>query len=284
VNVGQPSTDVTLRAMVAAIDDGLRGNPGPAMPWPVLIRLLELVGGESLIFNELDLRTRRGQVQQKVVAGGQCLLDPDDNQQRLGPYWAHRRNFRPNAYQERTGDLARILILSDFYTDRELRAEPLYAEYYRGYGVRHCLMVGMPAPPGYCRRLVFWRAPGPDFTERDRLMLQLLRPHLFDVYLDAERRRRQIPGLTTRQREVLHLAALGYGNADIASALFVSVATVRKHMENIFDRTGVRNRSAAVALVLPQLARHQPATDGRPIDQPPQPLRCAQSSGQVQDQ
>jgi DNA-binding CsgD family transcriptional regulator len=33
----------------------------------------------------------------------------------------------------------------------------------------------------------------------------------------------------------------------------VSVSTVRKHMEHIFDRTGVRTRAAAAALVLPHL-------------------------------
>jgi hypothetical protein len=31
----------------------------------------------------------------------------------------------------------------------------------------------------------------------------------------------------------------------------VSVATVRKHMEHIFDRTGVRTRTAAAALMIP---------------------------------
>jgi DNA-binding NarL/FixJ family response regulator len=29
------------------------------------------------------------------------------------------------------------------------------------------------------------------------------------------------------------------------------VATVRKHLENVFNRTGVRTRSAAAALALP---------------------------------
>ena len=68
----------------------------------------------------------------------------------------------------------------------------------------------------------------------------LLRPHLHEVYLDADRRRRGIPHLSRRELEVLQLASQGYSNADIARILFISVATVRKHMEHIFDRTGVR--------------------------------------------
>jgi DNA-binding CsgD family transcriptional regulator len=54
--------------------------------------------------------------------------------------------------------------------------------------------------------------------------------------------------------------AHGYSNADIARILFISVATVAKHMEHIFDRTGVRTRSAAAVLALPQV---------HPFTQPP---------------
>jgi ATP/maltotriose-dependent transcriptional regulator MalT len=59
--------------------------------------------------------------------------------------------------------------------------------------------------------------------------------------------------LSRREWEVLRLAADGHGNADIARILVVSVGTVRKHMEHIFDRTGVRTRSAAVAKMMPRL-------------------------------
>ena len=63
-----------------------------------------------------------------------------------------------------------------------------------------------------------------------------------------------MPHLSRREREVLQLTAQGHSNADIARILFISVATVAKHMEHIFDRTGVRNRSAAAALALPQVS------------------------------
>lgn len=250
--VMSPVSGDALGVVMKVVDDGLRSEPGPAMPWPVLIGLLDLIGADSIVFNETDLRSRQLPVQQKVLAGGRCLLDVDNKHSMVGQFWAHRKGFRLNTYQEQTGDLARVLLLSDFYTAGELRNAPYYMEYLRVYDVRHSLMVSLPAAPGYCRRLVLWRMSGLDFSERDRLLLRLLRPHLFDIYLDAERRRRQIPCLTNRQREVLHLAALGHSNADIARELFVSVATVRKHLENIFDRTGVRSRSAAAALILPQ--------------------------------
>jgi len=52
--------------------------------------------------------------------------------------------------------------------------------------------------------------------------------------------------------------AQGYSNAEIGRILIISVATVRKHMEHIFDRTGVRTRSAAAALALPSDLRPLP--------------------------
>ena len=106
---------------------------------------------------------------------------------------------------------------------------------------------------GRVRRVGFWRS-NRDFSERDRLALQLLRPHLQEVYLEAERRRRGIPHLSRREVEVLRLASQGYSNADIARILFISPATVAKHMEHIFDRTGVRDRNAAAALALPNIS------------------------------
>jgi len=57
----------------------------------------------------------------------------------------------------------------------------------------------------------------------------------------------QIPGdLTARELEVLRLIAAGRSNADIAKELFVSAATVKTHINHLFAKTGVRDRSQAV--------------------------------------
>jgi DNA-binding NarL/FixJ family response regulator len=75
----------------------------------------------------------------------------------------------------------------------------------------------------------------------------LLRPHLHAVYQDSQRRRASEPRLTTRQWELLRLVAAGHSNADIAGELFLSEHTVRKHLENIYERLGVSSRTAAIA-------------------------------------
>jgi DNA-binding NarL/FixJ family response regulator len=55
------------------------------------------------------------------------------------------------------------------------------------------------------------------------------------------------PKLTTREAEILDLVADGYTNADIAAALWISPGTVRRHLENVFAKLGVRTRTAAAA-------------------------------------
>jgi DNA-binding NarL/FixJ family response regulator len=52
--------------------------------------------------------------------------------------------------------------------------------------------------------------------------------------------------LTARELEVLRLIAAGRSNADIARELFVSAATVKTHINHLFAKTGVRDRSQAV--------------------------------------
>ncbi|MEY9948299.1 DNA-binding NarL/FixJ family response regulator [Kitasatospora sp. GAS1066B] len=54
-------------------------------------------------------------------------------------------------------------------------------------------------------------------------------------------------GLTAREAEVLALIADGLSNAEIAEALFVSPATVKTHINNLFAKTAVRDRAQAVS-------------------------------------
>ncbi|WP_137844978.1 response regulator transcription factor [Microbacterium sp. 2FI] len=54
--------------------------------------------------------------------------------------------------------------------------------------------------------------------------------------------------LTERERDVLRLLDTGASNKQIATALFVSEATVKTHLVHLFDKLAVDSRSRAVAL------------------------------------
>lgn len=71
---------------------------------------------------------------------------------------------------------------------------------------------------------------------------------------DAVRRRsresdaRALPGLSTRESEVLTLVARGWDNPQIARELFLSVKTVQNHVSTLLGKTGARTRAELVAL------------------------------------
>ena len=111
----------------------------------------------------------------------------------------------------------------------------------------HGAMVCLPPAGTVDRRLRLWRESGSDFTDREVMILRLLRPHLTALYQRHQALRAGTPDLTPRQMEILRLVAMGCTNRQIARALMVAEATVRKHLENIFTRLDVGNRTGALA-------------------------------------
>ena len=57
----------------------------------------------------------------------------------------------------------------------------MYRDHFRGE-IEHEMVLCLPAGPGRSMRLIFFRGAGADFSERDRGLLVLLRPHLHEAY------------------------------------------------------------------------------------------------------
>jgi len=205
-----------------------------AFPHPVLQALRELVPCDVVTFHQGSARP-------------DCVLlyvgDP------LGPVTAdvreaHRRLKHEDPLQPAHG--ARTL--SDVVAPREFRRTAFYQYVHRPLGIEHMLQLYID-PECTDARLEFDRSET-DFSTRDRGVLELLLPNLRQLLRAAARRAtggRRANLLSAREREVLDHVAEGQTNDQIAYALQISSQTVRKHLENAFDKLGVHTRTAAVA-------------------------------------
>jgi len=234
-----------LRTLLGIVSDDRSDLPAAGLPLSLLAELKDQIRCDVLSFEGFDS-------DRQVTWFVQAIPAPDDGvAEGLEPaHWEHYWGCKPCSYPDRTGDLRSVLKIADFYSARQWHATGMYRDLYRPLGFEHELMLSLPegppraAGPGRSMRLFFFRGPGPDFCELDRALLTLLRPHLHEAYLDAERRRHPTPQLTLRQRELLHLVAAGHTNAQIARRLGLSGATVRTHLENIYGRLQVSSRTA----------------------------------------
>ena len=90
--------------------------------------------------------------------------------------------------------------------------------------------------------------------EQTRLIVRLIPAHGGSLLLLEQQRTVLLPtsleslGLSPREAEVLAWVAQGKTDAAIGTILQLSPRTVAKHLEHIYDRLGVENRSAATAL------------------------------------
>ena len=61
-----------------------------------------------------------------------------------------------------------------------------------------------------------------------------------------------LSNLTSRELEILRLVLRGYTNKAIAAEMFISEKTVEFHLDNVYDKVGVRTRLMAGIWALQQ--------------------------------
>ena len=167
--------------------------------------------------------------------------------------------------------------ISDLVPELEFPRTPLYGDYYRSIRIDHVMAVPIHVDRRFLVSFVLNRSRR-NFSDRDRACLELIRPHLGNLYrLGVESRRADAAPaaqenaadsvvhpaarpLTARECDVLHWLAAGKTDRDIGAILGISPRTVQKHLQRIYEKLGVETRTAAVMRML--AARRQPIRNG----------------------
>jgi DNA-binding CsgD family transcriptional regulator len=309
--------------------------------------LSDVIAADYVSYNEVDpVRKSTVIVSEPVIFGGaEAILEQhmDDN-----PIVRH--NAGP-------GD-GQAVMWSDFISQRQLHATALWDELFRPLSIERQMVATLPATRPLLIGVVLMRT-GRDFSERERSVLNLLRPHLRLAFRNAEARslagamstlasggggalilvsrlgaplaatreaselvrafgdsdtgelparllewylrvRRDEPlpaeplmsvrgddvvearlisssmivlrqlsgkvasvtllrlGLGARERDVLALVSEGLTNRAIAARIGVESGTVKKHLDNIYEKLGVHSRTAAAAIALRESRRAHP--------------------------
>jgi DNA-binding CsgD family transcriptional regulator len=231
--------------------------PREHLPARVLAIAHRLIGCDGATFNEIELATGEFRT----------LSDPGESVLRtLAPMFSRYMHQHPViAHHAVSGD-PRPYAISDLLRARDWRRLDLHGEFFAPLGIADQLATTLQAVPGV--RVVGLAVDRPsDFTVRDRVLLDALRPHLATAYRNsvdyshalatasvdqqsAEQAGSALARLTDRQVEVLGLIAAGHTNAQIALELDVSIGTVKKHVEHILQRLQTATRLAAARTYL----------------------------------
>ena len=130
--------------------------------------------------------------------------------------------------------------ISDSLPIEQFRRSALYNDYYRRIRIDHAMALPIYVRDGVLVSFVLNRTRR-NFTDRERALLDVLRPHLARVY----QRLNRLGGLTAREAEVLRWVAAGKSDAQIAAILHISARTVQKHLQHSYEKLGVESRTAA---------------------------------------
>ena len=249
-----------LRAVVAFLREAYAQPDLDAFASATVAALPRVVGAQRVSYNEAH--PRLGTIR--------AVIAPDDGGARM-----NARQYREHPMFQRflaTGD-GRAYKFSDFLTTRALHATEMYQTHYRAIGVEHQMLICLGSPSPYSIGFALSR-DRVDFDERDRSVLDLLRPHLIRGYDQASAAERLRAGMALLGRAA-EAAEAGIVLFSRGGCIEYASARARSWLREYF---GHRGRSAARLPAPIADWLRQPASD---LAAPPRRLIVARDGRQL---
>ncbi|HEY6961300.1 MAG TPA: helix-turn-helix transcriptional regulator [Gaiellaceae bacterium] len=161
---------------LASLDDAR------AFPAQFLARLGRLIGTDRSTFCELDRRNRRVVLEANWEDGVETLIVDEVGDEYA---WELLKEHPVCSRRVASGDWTTPHAISDYMPLRELRRTALWNEMYRDENVNYWLDMGLPMHHGHSRVFIFL-GDTHDFGSREKLILELLEPHLERRARDAD--------------------------------------------------------------------------------------------------
>jgi hypothetical protein len=217
-------TQCDLRALLDFLRTNYIAHDLPEFREYVITALPQLVPSEVTGYNEVDTRQWHNE----------DIIRPIEKMDFRDSFQLFNRHIRERPlinYLART-QVPAVLKFSDFLTHRQFARTGLYQEFFRRLGTRHqiavTLKLGKRAIVGIA--LNHYR----DYTERGRLLLTLVRPHLVQAYenaLSITRMKEELDA-TRRSLEQINAAVIALRDDGRVSSI---APFAQKLLEKYFD-------------------------------------------------
>jgi DNA-binding CsgD family transcriptional regulator len=214
------------------------------------------IGAEITTLSECDLRSGRRAVVTtpgvSISPADRACFDRHFNEHPLVRFHAHAGGRTTHR-------------ISDSIPFARFRNTSLFNEYYRRVGIDHAVALPVFVDERLLVSFVLNRVRS-DFTDREVAWLDNVRAALAALYRNARLlqvaqalehdpatlsdTRLERWRLTPREREMLRFVALGKTDREIGVLAGVSVRTVHKHLQRVYEKLGVETRTAAVMRVM----------------------------------
>ena len=208
-----------LRTTLAFLEDLYARRDLRSFQTHILSALPRLIPSEITSYNEINPQARRNEHVSVPSMPSECY-----------PVFVRHVGDHPLiTHYRKTGD-SRALKISDFLAHRQFHRLGLYNEFFRLFRVEYQMAVTLPAPPRLVVGIALNRSRR-DFSEREKQLLNLLRPHLIQAYENAESvtRMEEEQALTQRALDKLSYGIIGVtreGRVRLMNARAVRMLTV----------------------------------------------------------